>query len=117
MRSSALSGYALTREQLVHPALLARQLLLQAAEEQSHVLKHPAPSVQFLNFGESSLDFKLFFWVDNVAISLTTMSDIRFAIDRRFRETGIDIPFPQREVRIVDGASPCEVAAAVAGSD
>jgi small-conductance mechanosensitive channel len=91
---------------------LVRSILLEAAAGHPRVLRDPAPSVLFQNFGESSLDFKLFFWVDDVSAALTAMSDIRFAIDRRFREEGIDIPFPQREVRIVDGADPAARAAA-----
>jgi len=94
-----------------------REILLEAARSQPHVLPQPEPSVQFLNFGESSLDFKLFFWVDNVSAGLSTTSDIRFAINRRFREEGIDIPFPQREVRIVEGTDPSGVAAAAGGGD
>ena len=95
---------------------LVRQILLDAATSHPHVLETPGPSVQFQNFGESSLDFKLLFWVDNVGAAVSTTSDIRFAIDKRFREEGIDIPFPQREVRIVSG-HPDELAqAAVAGA-
>lgn len=98
-----------------------REILLEAARNQPHVLATPQPSVQFLNFGESSLDFKLFFWVDDVSAGQSTTSDIRFAINRRFREEGIEIPFPQREVRIVEGLDPSggavAMAAAAAGGD
>ncbi len=94
-----------------------REILLEAARSQPHVLAQPEPSVQFLNFGESSLDFKLFFWVDDVSAGLSTTSDIRFAINRRFREEGIAIPFPQREVRIVEGTDPTGGAVAAAGGD
>ena len=94
-----------------------RQILLDAVAGHPHVLTTPAPAVQFTNFGESSLDFKLLFWVDNVNVAVGTTSDIRFAIDRRFREVGIDIPFPQREVRIVAGAGDPVQAAAGAGAD
>ncbi|WP_075356216.1 mechanosensitive ion channel family protein [Desulfovibrio sp. DV] len=98
-----------------------RQILLDAATSQPRVLKSPEPSVQFQNFGESSLDFKLLFWVDNVGAAVATTSDIRFAIDKRFRELGIDIPFPQREVRIVTehpaGGHDAAQAASAGGSD
>uniref|UniRef100_I2Q0P8 Small-conductance mechanosensitive channel n=1 Tax=Desulfovibrio sp. U5L TaxID=596152 RepID=I2Q0P8_9BACT len=94
-----------------------REILLAAARSQPRVLPQPEPSVQFLNFGESSLDFKLFFWVDDVSVGLSTTSDIRFAINRRFREEGIEIPFPQREVRIVEGIDPSGGAIAAAGGD
>ncbi|MHC1789452.1 mechanosensitive ion channel domain-containing protein [Solidesulfovibrio sp.] len=94
---------------------LVRHILLEAATNHPRVLKTPEPSVQFQNFGESSLDFKLLFWVDNVGAAISTTSDIRFAIDKRFRHEGIDIPFPQREVRIVTGG-PCDTAQVVAGA-
>ena len=95
-----------------------RDILLAAAKAHPRVLAHPEPAVQFQNFGESSLDFKLFFWVDNVSVGLSTMSDIRFELDRRFREAGIEIPFPQREVRIVGGCDPhAQEAAAIGGAD
>jgi len=97
---------------------LVRDILLEAARKQPHVLTQPGPSVQFQNFGESSLDFKLLFWVDNVAAAVSTTSDIRFTIDRRFREEHIDIPFPQREVRIVEGTpNPSPSVAATGGAD
>jgi len=78
-----------------------RELLFRAAAEHPRVLSDPAPLVQFINFGESSLDFKLMFWVADVAHGVSTASEIRFLIDRIFREEGISIPFPQREVRVV----------------
>ena len=71
--------------------------------------------VQFSAFGDSSLDFLLMVWVENVAYGTETESNIRFAINRRFREEGIEIPFPQREVRIVGGCDdPATLAAAAA---
>ena len=94
-----------------------RDILLDVARAHPRVLPEPAPTVQFLNFGESSLDFKLFFWVDDVAVGLSVMSDLRFAMDRRFREAGIEIPFPQREVRILAGGDPHQAAAAAGGAD
>lgn len=89
-----------------------RDIMLEVAKAHPLVLAHPEPFVQFLNFGESSLDFKLFFWVGTVSVGMSTMSDIRFALDRRFREAGIEIPFPQRDVHIVGGCDPYKAAAA-----
>ncbi|MEA4856537.1 mechanosensitive ion channel family protein [Solidesulfovibrio sp.] len=96
-----------------------RDILIEVAKAQPHVLRNPEPVVQFSAFGDSSLDFLLMVWVDNVAYGASTESDIRFAINRRFREQGIEIPFPQREVRIVAGADTpaAMVAAAAAGAD
>jgi len=83
-----------------------RSILLAAASAHPRVLGQPAPFVQFQEFGESSLDFKLFFWVDDVLVGMSVMSDIRFALDRLFRAAGISIPFPQREVRLLKDPEP-----------
>lgn len=80
---------------------LVRSLLLGAATEHPRVLGDPAPFVQFVDFADSSLNFKLFFWVDDVSVGMSTLSDIRFTLERRFRDAGISIPFPQREVRLL----------------
>jgi small-conductance mechanosensitive channel len=56
--------------------------------------------VLFQNFGESSLDFELRVWISNVDDMLTTASDLRHEIDRRFREAEIVIAFPQRDLHI-----------------
>jgi small-conductance mechanosensitive channel len=84
-----------------------RDLLLRAAAEHPRVLADPAPIVQFLNFGESSLDFKLMFWVGDVSIGAAVTSEVRFIIDRIFREAEVSIPFPQREVRVVSDPGIC----------
>ena len=75
-----------------------RELLLNVAREHSMVLKKPAPVVLFNDFGESSLDFELLFSINKSFESNIVKSDIRFAIDKAFRENNIEIPFPQRVV-------------------
>jgi len=77
---------------------MVSKLLLQAAEETSKVLKNPAPTVQFDDFGESSLDFKLLFFSEEFIAIDYVMSDLRFAVERLFRENNISIPFPQRDL-------------------
>ena len=77
---------------------LVKKLLLQAAKEHPKVLAEPSPSVQFKNFGDSSLDFDLlFFSMDFIGIEFVK-SDVRLAIDRLFRENDVQIPFPQRDL-------------------
>ncbi len=78
-----------------------RELLLRAAAEHPEVLPDPAPQVQFMDFGDNALTFKLMFWVGDVSIGLSVASEVRFIIDRIFREQGISIPFPQRDVHII----------------
>lgn len=79
---------------------LVKKILLQVAADHPQVLKLPEPMVLFTNFGDSSLDFKLIFSMDDSFISEIPKSDIRFEIDRLFREQNISIPFPQRDVHL-----------------
>ncbi|MFD2541114.1 mechanosensitive ion channel family protein [Lacinutrix gracilariae] len=80
---------------------LVKELLLQAASNHKLVLKHPAPLVLFTNFGDSSLNFKLVFTLNDSFQASIPKSDIRFEIDRLFRENNISIPFPQRDIHII----------------
>lgn len=71
------------------------------------VLKHPEVSnkkpvrVRFENFGDSSLDFKAFFWTDRTWEIEFIKSELRFEIDKAFRANNITIPFPQRDLHII----------------
>jgi small-conductance mechanosensitive channel len=77
-----------------------KKLLLQAANTHPKVIKHPEPLVLFTEFADSALNFKLIFTLNNSFEASIPKSDIRFEIDRLFREHDIKIPFPQREVYI-----------------
>jgi len=77
-----------------------KDLLLQAAKNHKSVLKDPPPLVLFNNFGDSSLDFKLIFTLNDSFMGTIPKSDLRIEIDRLFRENNITIPFPQRDVHI-----------------
>lgn len=77
-----------------------KELLLSAAKSCKAVLNEPEPMVLFINFGDSSLDFKLIFTINDSFQSAMPKSDIRFEIDRLFKEHNIEIPFPQRDVHI-----------------
>lgn len=79
-----------------------KEVLLAAAEAQENVLKHgsSAPRVIFKGFGDSSLDFELRCFLDDIKAYWPTLSDLNFAIDARFREAGIEIPFPQRDLHL-----------------
>jgi len=81
---------------------LVESLLIQAASENDSVLKFPEPVVLFTDFAESSLKFKLIFTLDDSFASAFPKSDIRFKIDALFRQNNIKIPFPQRDVHIID---------------
>ena len=82
-----------------------RRILTQVAEENELVVKDgtsPQPLVLFRGFGESSLDFELRVHLYDVDRRLSTISNMNFAIDKAFREEGIEIPFPQRDVHVKD---------------
>ena len=80
------------------------KLLLEVADEDSRTLKDPEPSVIFRAFGASSLDFELAAWTKEMSTRPTSyISGINFAIDKKFRENDIEIPFPQQDLHIRSG--------------
>jgi small-conductance mechanosensitive channel len=79
---------------------LVKSILIKAVNSNSKVISKPAPTVFFTNFGDSSLDFKVVFTLNNSFEAAITQSDIRFEIDKLFREHNISIPFPQRDVHL-----------------
>jgi len=83
---------------------LVTQTLIEATEGVDNVLRDPPPKVQFLNFGDWSLDFRLLVWTNRPRLHTQIRSDINYRIDRLFRQNGIEIPFPQTELRLREGA-------------
>ena len=79
-----------------------REILLDVAEKNEQVSRQPAPTVVFCDFGASSLDFELRCFTSNVMSRLGVASDLRFEIERCLREEGIEIPFPQRVVHLMN---------------
>jgi potassium efflux system protein len=85
------------------------QLLGEIAERHGQVEKNPKPQILFTNFGASSLDFELRFWVNVVkANSAQVASDLRQMIVGAFTEAGLVIAFPQQDVHL-DTARPIQV--------
>jgi small-conductance mechanosensitive channel len=79
---------------------LVRRVLMEVAKKNEAVLDTPKPEVRLEEFGDWSLLFALFAWIPNAREDLRVSSAIRFAIEKAFRESGIVIPFPQREIVI-----------------
>ncbi len=79
---------------------LLRKLLIQAAYEQEHTMTEPEPRVDFLAYGDSSLDFRIVLWVPSPAYRFKTLSNMNFRINELFKEHKIEIPFPQRDLHI-----------------
>jgi len=77
------------------------KLLLEVAQEDSRTLKSPEAKVIFRAFGSSSLDFELAAWTKEMSTRPTSyISGMNFAIDKKFREHDIEIPFPQQDLHI-----------------
>lgn len=81
---------------------LVRDTLLNIAANNSSVYRRPQPEVLFSDFGEYALIFKLRVWA-HINYFLNVETDIRFEINERFRELGIHIPYPQRDVYLKAG--------------
>jgi small-conductance mechanosensitive channel len=78
---------------------LVRTILLQIAVDAPNVLRYPRADVLFTDFGDSALIFVLRLWTD-VDHMLEVDTDVRFRIDKKFRENNIEISFPQRDIHI-----------------
>ncbi len=92
------------------PTQEVARLLYKAADEHPLVLKYPEPFVIFNEFGSSSLDFELHFWIALVekTSALMVRSDLRHRIDALCREADVVIAFPQRDVHL-DTSKPLQV--------
>jgi small-conductance mechanosensitive channel len=89
---------------------LTAELCNKAAVEHPSVLPEPPPLVLFDSFGDNSLGFEVCFWCKVTAFQdlRRVRSDLRFRIEALFKEAGIVIAFPQRDVHL-DAAAPIEV--------
>ena len=77
------------------------ELILEAANEHPRCSKDPEAECFLVDFGDSSVNFTLYFWVDDIIEGRKRpRSDVLFSIWRKFHENGIEIPFPQRDLHI-----------------
>lgn len=102
---------------------LTRQLLMQAAQQSERVMKDPEPIIYFLNFGASTLDHELRFYVQELGDRNPTIDELNRRIDTLFKEHGIEIAFNQVDVFIKNlptgeelQISPATLGAAAAGA-
>ena len=89
---------------------LAHKVLLQVAKDNPLVLDEPEPSVVFSGFGDSALDFELRVFIPGMEHYIPIWDSINMSIDQAFREHGIEIAFPQRDIHIrsIKAALPIE---------
>jgi small-conductance mechanosensitive channel len=76
------------------------QALREVAEESPHVLKHPEPDILFSGFGDSSWNMELRVWLQDPKNYYPIRSEINCAIVHKFRQHGIEIPYPQRDLHV-----------------
>jgi small-conductance mechanosensitive channel len=79
---------------------LVSQLLYEAAATHESVLTQPPPVAYFKQFGESSLDFELQFWVKIESNWVRVRSEVSMVVVQALEKAGIEIPFPQRDLRL-----------------
>jgi potassium efflux system protein len=77
------------------------EILLGVARAHPHVLREPAPTALCLGFGDSALKFEVRVWTDRFDLWVEIQSDLIVALHAALREAGIEVPFPQREVRLL----------------
>lgn len=80
---------------------LVTKLLEQVATEQKQILKNPKPFVLFDDFGDSALMFSIHFFTNDSFRDPRIKSEMRYKINSKFKENKISIPFPQRDIHII----------------
>lgn len=96
---------------------LVSETLLLAAKDVDLVLTDPAPKVQFLKFGEYSLDFRLLVWTRHPSRHPQIKSDINYRIEKLFRERRIEIPYPTHEFLLKNVDESLAKSALIAGRE
>jgi len=84
---------------------LAERTLLRVARENADVLDDPPPRALFLGFGDSALTFELRVFIPNISVYLPVIDALNMSIDRAFRQAGVTIAFPQRDIHLNAPAS------------
>ncbi|MBK8515894.1 MAG: mechanosensitive ion channel [Saprospiraceae bacterium] len=80
---------------------LVKELLIKSLEKNDSVKIKPAPFVRLNDFADNGLSLSLYFFSSQVMWAEEIRSNVRFEIDRLFRENSITIPFPQRDIRVI----------------
>ena len=88
--------------------IYTQTILLDIARAHPRLQRQPEPLVLFTNFGDSTLDFELRAFLYEVEDKPAVESDLRKAILARFRDAGINLPFPQRDVWVRNFPPPLE---------
>ena len=86
---------------------LATRLGREAASSQLRVLSDPAPRCLVKAFGDSAIELEIRFWIQDANSGVSNVkSDVMLEAWRLFRDNGVEIPYPQRDLHIKSGALP-----------
>jgi small-conductance mechanosensitive channel len=79
---------------------LVRKILLKIVGDLPEIMNDPAPRVDFTDFADSALIFRVRFWISSPNFWLAAPTELRFRIDEEFKKNGIEIAFPQQDIHI-----------------
>ena len=79
---------------------LVHKILLQIVNDMPEIMNDPAPRVDFTDFADSALIFRVRFWITSPEFWLAAPTELRFKIDEEFKKNGIEIAFPQQDIHI-----------------
>ena len=82
-------------------AKMVERILIECANSEPLVIRRKETAALFQDFADSSLNFSVYFWVNQPWSRRVISSNIRFSIDEAFRKEGIRIPFPQRDIHVI----------------
>lgn len=81
----------------------AMTLLIEATKDKPRILKKPLPAARLIGFGDNGIDLELRIWINDPEDGVANVvSDVNVSIWKSFKENNISIPFPQRDVRIIN---------------
>jgi len=86
------------------------RIMEEIADANDGVVDQPAPRVRMRGFGDSSLNFELLAWIGAPEQRGLVMHQLLMEIDRQFREQGVEIPFPQRDLHVRSAAAKLKIA-------
>ena len=87
------------------PAVVT-EVLKEVADNDEAILKDPAPIVVFEEFGDSSLNFRMYAWIGDFEVGFSTRHRVTSAINNALLARGIVIPFPQRDLHLISTPGP-----------
>jgi len=88
---------------------LVRKILMEIVGDMPEIMNDPAPRVDFTDFGDSALIFRVRFWISSPEFWLSAPTELRFRIDEEFKKNGIEIAFPQQDIHIRSASGLNEV--------